>query len=179
MREAGSLVSGKHPTPDNLRQPAPPAAGTADFTDAARIGSDPLNAVDVMDALSSALSTWNGPRDLVLAMVQSGLESIEIESGAAADGPFSYAHGASTRTSDDGEPLIIEPLTRKESEVLSHLADLLTTDEIAEVMWVSVNTVRTHVRNILRKLLVSRRNEAVRRAREIGLIQPCKCGLVR
>jgi len=33
-----------------------------------------------------------------------------------------------------------------------------------------VNTVRTHVRNILRKLGASRRNEAVRRARELGII---------
>jgi LuxR family maltose regulon positive regulatory protein len=46
----------------------------------------------------------------------------------------------------------------------------LTTEEIAQTMFVSVNTVRTHVRSILRKLSVSRRNDAVRRARELGLI---------
>ena len=38
--------------------------------------------------------------------------------------------------------------------MLGHLSDLLTTDEIATAMFVSVNTVRTHVRNILRKLAV-------------------------
>ena len=65
---------------------------------------------------------------------------------------------------------IVEPLTEKEREVLSHLDALLTTDEIAGAMFVSVNTVRTHVRNILRKLAASRRNEAVRRARELKLI---------
>lgn len=65
---------------------------------------------------------------------------------------------------------ILEPLTEKEREVLGHLAALLTTDEIAGAMFVSVNTVRTHVRNILRKLAASRRNEAVRRAREQGII---------
>ena len=37
-------------------------------------------------------------------------------------------------------------------------------------MFISVNTVRTHVRNILRKLSASRRNEAVRRARELRII---------
>ena len=37
-------------------------------------------------------------------------------------------------------------------------------------MFVSVNTVRTHVRNILRKLDASRRNEAIRRALELGII---------
>ncbi len=65
---------------------------------------------------------------------------------------------------------IYEPLTDKESEVLGHLSELLTTEEIAAVMFISVNTVRTHVRNILRKLAASRRNEAVRRARALRLI---------
>jgi LuxR family maltose regulon positive regulatory protein len=37
-------------------------------------------------------------------------------------------------------------------------------------MYVSVNTIRTHVRSILRKLGVSRRNAAVRRARELDLL---------
>ncbi len=64
----------------------------------------------------------------------------------------------------------IEPLTAKETEVLGHLSELLTTEEIAVEMFVSVNTVRTHIRNILRKLAVSRRNEAVRRARALSLI---------
>ncbi|MEI7058206.1 LuxR C-terminal-related transcriptional regulator [Nocardioides sp. CCNWLW239] len=65
---------------------------------------------------------------------------------------------------------VLEELTQKEREVLGHLANLLTTEEIASVMYISVNTVRTHVRNILRKLGVSRRNDAVRRARELGLV---------
>ncbi|WP_307845734.1 LuxR C-terminal-related transcriptional regulator [Saccharomonospora sp. NB11] len=64
----------------------------------------------------------------------------------------------------------VEPLTAREREVLRHLADLLTTEEIAELMVVSVNTVRTHVRGILRKLGVNRRYAAVRRARELGLL---------
>ena len=54
--------------------------------------------------------------------------------------------------------------------MLGHLAALLTTEEIAATMFVSVNTVRTHVRSILRKLGVSRRNAAVRRARELNLL---------
>jgi LuxR family maltose regulon positive regulatory protein len=66
--------------------------------------------------------------------------------------------------------VLIEPLTEKEHEVLVHLAELLATDEIARRMYVSVNTVRTHVRAILRKLAASRRNEAIRRARELHII---------
>lgn len=63
-----------------------------------------------------------------------------------------------------------EALTRKEREVLGHLDELLSTEEIAAAMYVSVNTVRTHVRNILRKLGVNSRNGAVRAARERELL---------
>ena len=68
----------------------------------------------------------------------------------------------------DGQ--VIEPLTPKEQQVLGLLAELLTTEEIAATMFVSVNTVRTHIRSVLRKLAVSRRNDAVRRARALSLI---------
>lgn len=64
---------------------------------------------------------------------------------------------------------VVETLTAKELEVLGHLEELLSTEEIAQKMFVSVNTVRTHVRSILRKLGVSRRNAAVRKAREVGI----------
>jgi LuxR family transcriptional regulator, maltose regulon positive regulatory protein len=74
------------------------------------------------------------------------------------------------RRHPSGRPALIEPLTEKEHEVLVHLAELLSTEEIAQTMFVSVNTVRTHVRAILRKLAASRRNEAIRRARDLQVI---------
>jgi len=73
------------------------------------------------------------------------------------------------RAAAEAGPELVETLTPKELEVLGHLEELLTTEEIAEKMFVSVNTVRTHVRSILRKLGVTRRNAAVRKARELGL----------
>jgi LuxR family maltose regulon positive regulatory protein len=54
--------------------------------------------------------------------------------------------------------------------VLRHLAAMMGTEEIADTMYLSVNTVKTHVRSILRKLAASRRNEAVRRARALGIV---------
>jgi LuxR family transcriptional regulator, maltose regulon positive regulatory protein len=63
-----------------------------------------------------------------------------------------------------------DELTQREHEVLRNLAALLTTQEIAAAMFISVNTVRTHVRHILEKLAATRRNEAVRRARQLGLV---------
>jgi LuxR family maltose regulon positive regulatory protein len=67
-------------------------------------------------------------------------------------------------------PVRIGELTPREREVLRHLAEMLSTAEIAATMFVTVNTVRTHVRSILRKLGAARRNEAVRRARELKII---------
>ena len=55
-------------------------------------------------------------------------------------------------------------------EVLEKLAAYFSTEEIAQSMFISVNTVRTHVRSILRKLSANRRNEAVRRARQLQMI---------
>jgi LuxR family maltose regulon positive regulatory protein len=89
------------------------------------------------------------------------------DTGRTVAGPRSSRSGG---VSSADAPRVYEPLTEKESEVLGHLAELLTTEEIAAVMFISVNTVRTHVRNILRKLAVSRRNEAVRRARDLKLV---------
>jgi LuxR family maltose regulon positive regulatory protein len=72
--------------------------------------------------------------------------------------------------------VIVQPLTEQEQEVLTYLAALLPTEEIAGRMFVSVNTVKTHVRPILRKLSVERRNQAVRRALELGHIEPDHSG---
>ncbi|MET8153563.1 LuxR C-terminal-related transcriptional regulator [Actinoplanes sp. NPDC049668] len=65
---------------------------------------------------------------------------------------------------------VFEALTAREREVLGHLSQLRSTEEIAQAMFVSVNTVRTHIRGVLRKLAATRRSEAIRRARELGLI---------
>jgi LuxR family maltose regulon positive regulatory protein len=71
---------------------------------------------------------------------------------------------------DDSAPVIVDALSRRELEVLQQMAAMLPTEEIAASLYVSVNTVKTHVRSILRKLSASRRNEAVRRARTLGLL---------
>jgi LuxR family maltose regulon positive regulatory protein len=67
-------------------------------------------------------------------------------------------------------PLIIEPLTEREREALQHLSEMLSTAEIATEMYISVNTVKSHLRSIYRKLSAAHRNEAVRRARQLELI---------
>jgi LuxR family maltose regulon positive regulatory protein len=64
----------------------------------------------------------------------------------------------------------LEPLTDREMEVLEKIAAHYSTEEIAAEMFISVNTVRSHVRNILRKLSATRRQQAVRTARQLQLI---------
>jgi LuxR family maltose regulon positive regulatory protein len=68
------------------------------------------------------------------------------------------------------EPAMVEPLTEREQEVLRRVAQLLSTAEIAEELYISVNTVKTHLKSVHRKLAVTHRREAVRRARELNLL---------
>ncbi|MGA5122046.1 LuxR C-terminal-related transcriptional regulator [Streptomyces pseudogriseolus] len=67
-------------------------------------------------------------------------------------------------------PPPVEELSGRERDVLRRLARAMSTEEIAADLYVSVNTVKTHLKNAYRKLSVGRRNEAVRRARELDLL---------
>jgi LuxR family maltose regulon positive regulatory protein len=73
-------------------------------------------------------------------------------------------------SADEAGLLVVEPLTEREREVLRHVSGMLNTAEVASEMYISVNTVKTHLRNIYRKLAAAHRSEAVRRARELELI---------
>jgi len=67
-------------------------------------------------------------------------------------------------------PGLLEPLSERERDVLRLLPTLLPNTEIASELFVSVNTVKTHVKSIYRKLEVSSRREAVARARQLRLM---------
>jgi LuxR family transcriptional regulator, maltose regulon positive regulatory protein len=77
---------------------------------------------------------------------------------------------APVTAADEAPVLVVEPLTEREREVLVHLSGMLSTAEVASEMYISVNTVKTHLRSIYRKLAATHRNEAVRRARQLRLI---------
>ncbi|MCC7130620.1 MAG: response regulator transcription factor [Anaerolineae bacterium] len=61
-------------------------------------------------------------------------------------------------------------LSAREMEVLACLAQGKTTAQIANELYISENTVKTHVRHILEKLTASNRAEAVSKATQMGLI---------
>lgn len=69
----------------------------------------------------------------------------------------------------DNQPLL-DPLSQREIEVLSHIAGGLQNREIADRLVVSLNTVKTHINNIYSKLGITNRVQAVSRAKELGII---------
>jgi len=65
---------------------------------------------------------------------------------------------------------LVEPLTRREFEILSLLADDLTNLEIARRLVISIGTVKTHTHNIYAKLGVRNRHQAIKRATELNMV---------
>ena len=64
----------------------------------------------------------------------------------------------------------IEPLSDRELEVLQLIAEGLTNQEIANRLFLALNTVKAHTRNIYSKLGVNSRIQAVARARDLGVL---------
>jgi LuxR family maltose regulon positive regulatory protein len=66
--------------------------------------------------------------------------------------------------------LLAEPLSEREQAILRYLPTMMSNQEIAGELFVSVNTVKTHLKAIYRKLDATGRREAVQRGRELGLM---------
>jgi LuxR family maltose regulon positive regulatory protein len=65
---------------------------------------------------------------------------------------------------------LIEPLSERELEVLCLIAAGLSNQEIADRLIISLNTVKTHVKNLYGKLGTGNRTQTIARARELGLL---------
>jgi LuxR family maltose regulon positive regulatory protein len=74
------------------------------------------------------------------------------------------------RTQWPGDGVLVEPLSDRELDVLRLLATDLDGPDIARELHISLNTMRTHSRNIFRKLQVTSRRAAVRQAVELDLL---------
>jgi LuxR family maltose regulon positive regulatory protein len=66
--------------------------------------------------------------------------------------------------------VLVEPLSEREQVVLRYLPSSLSAGEIAGELYVSLNTVKTHIKSIYRKLETNRRWDAVKRARQLQLL---------
>lgn len=65
---------------------------------------------------------------------------------------------------------LLDPLTERELDVLSYLAQGLSNQQIADAMFVAVSTTRTHLSNLYSKLSARSRTHAVMWARELGIL---------
>jgi LuxR family transcriptional regulator, maltose regulon positive regulatory protein len=106
-----------------------------------------------------------GPlRELLMRRIRAGTAH------RALAGDLADALDARSGRQADGEALLLDPLSGREEAVLRYLPTVLSKAEIASEMFVSVNTVKTHMKNIYRKLDVTNRGEAVRRAKSVHLV---------
>jgi LuxR family maltose regulon positive regulatory protein len=67
-------------------------------------------------------------------------------------------------------PALVEPLSARELEVLQLIADGMTNQEIASRLYLALNTVKAHTRNIYGKLGVNSRTQAVAKARVLRIL---------
>ncbi|MFC1852965.1 LuxR C-terminal-related transcriptional regulator [candidate division CSSED10-310 bacterium] len=85
---------------------------------------------------------------------------------------FDTSRRPSEATSESllGCPELREQLTARERDVLTLIASGLSNRDLADKLFISLNTVKVHLKNIYRKLDVSSRTQAVARASELNLI---------
>ena len=132
---------------------------------------------EALAALRRAL-TLAAPEGYVRLFVDEGQAMVELLN-AVVDQPGTvnprYVHRLLAAYPDSPAPTVqpdslIEPLSERELELLHLIAAGMTNRAIADELMVSVNTVKTHARNIYGKLGVCNRTEATSRARDLELI---------
>ncbi|MFW0789011.1 LuxR C-terminal-related transcriptional regulator [Gordonia sp. CPCC 205333] len=172
------LASSRHPSgPTNVRTTLASAAAPRHLLE--ELLDDVVAATslgDKLDVLEQAL-TFASDVDLRRPFLARENElrillSQRIENGtsqtAFALDLLSRMSAADIRRSGSAELFV--PLSDREMNVLRYLVSSLTTAEIADSLYISVNTVKTHQRSIYQKLAASGRREAVVRGRELGLV---------
>ena len=78
-------------------------------------------------------------------------------------------HKIEIEKSPDPAQSLVDPLTEREMEILSLIATGLKNKEIAATLFVSVNTVHYHTKNLYSKLGVNSRSQAITKANELNL----------
>jgi LuxR family maltose regulon positive regulatory protein len=138
------------------------------------------DSTEALTALGSALFMAE-PEGYVRLFVDEGRPMKELFQKAIADGvAVDYVSRLLSRfdrerkyidtIKDPQKSTPVEPLSRRELEVLGLLAKGSTNQEIAEELVIAVTTAKKHVSNIIGKLGVTNRTQAVTRARELKLL---------
>ncbi|MEM8859692.1 MAG: LuxR C-terminal-related transcriptional regulator, partial [Chloroflexota bacterium] len=134
------------------------------------------NGATALDQIDQAL-TLAAPSRMIRSFVDEGRPMADLLQRAAATGfMFDYlpeilaAFGTQSRPKIVQQHRLVEPLSPRELEILELIAEGLSNREIGERLYLALNTVKGHNRNIFGKLQVQRRTEAVARARELQLV---------
>ena len=109
-------------------------------------------------------------RGWIVPVLRRDPELAHVHQNLLAAGPGRGQLPAPRSVPDQAPILAVETLTERELEVLRHVSGLLSNAELASEMYITVNTVKTHLKHIYRKLETTRRGEAIRRARQLELI---------
>jgi LuxR family maltose regulon positive regulatory protein len=128
-----------------------------------------VNAALVRDLLVSHLASGTAHTAMIAELTGAEVTGAAL-TGAALTGAALTGAAQAPAAPPPRRRAGVDPLTEREIVVLRHLRSMMSTAEIASMLCVSANTVKTHVKNVYRKLGVSRRRDAVRRAQEVGLI---------
>jgi DNA-binding NarL/FixJ family response regulator len=131
-------------------------------------GADSYSVKDAsVEKLTEAIrSTYEGNAWIDPAIARIVLQQAQKNQAAVR----TASEGASSDTSDYEQILESDPLTDRELEVLELIVDGYSNAAIAEELYITVGTVKTHVRNILSKLCASDRTQAAVRALRSGLV---------
>jgi LuxR family maltose regulon positive regulatory protein len=103
---------------------------------------------------------------LIYCLAQRGMASRYLEKLL---GAFSLEDRAQIYSKASGFGLV-QPLSQRELEVLELIAEGNTNQEIARILVLAESTIKVHTRNIYRKLDVSKRTQALKRARNLGIL---------
>ena len=93
-----------------------------------------------------------------------------VQSAEQVEETASWVSPPSAKSIAASRSKLIEPLTDRELEVLSLIAEGMQNRQMAAALFVTLSTVKTHINNIYRKLDVSNRVQALARARELELL---------
>ncbi len=146
------MLAGQHPFPDansverlykHLNDPLPALTNLADAV------SDDINAVIARATAKNPLHRYSDALELASAF-----------------------RGAAALQRAQSDESLVEQLTLREHEILQLVVDGCTNQDIAQQLYITVATVKWHMRHLYRKLHVRSRVQAICRARELDLIGP-------
>lgn len=133
--------------------------------------SSKADPAEIVDALTAGAAGWV-PKTLPLDQLLDGLRAV-IRGETWVPGrvlTLVLQELTNTSAAGAGRSRLLQPLTAREMEILQCMVDGMSRTQIAEHLYMSPNTVRTHVQNVLHKLGVHSSLRAVSIARQAGLV---------